>query len=74
MQMTLFLYQNSFEWIKHYTTCSPMDLWMGAVRMRVQTADKNITIIHKYDPHNFSPSINVLWSEKLSVCKKQIHH
>ncbi len=21
--------------------------WMGAVRMRVQTADKNITIIHK---------------------------
>ncbi len=29
--------------------CSPMDplQWMGAVRMRVQTADKNITIIHK---------------------------
>ncbi len=29
---------------------------MGAVRMRVQTADKNITIIHKY----FSPSVKVL--------------
>ncbi len=27
---------------------SPMDplQWMGAIRMRVQTADKNITIIH----------------------------
>ncbi len=47
----------------------PMDAlqWMGAVRMRVQTADKNITIIHT------SPSVNVLWSEKLCVCKKQIH-
>ncbi len=35
-------------------TCSPMDplQWMGAVRMRVQTADKNITI--------HEPSINVL--------------
>ncbi len=33
----------------HYTTCSPLDplQWMGAVRMRVQRADKNITIIHK---------------------------
>ncbi len=30
-------------------TCSLMDplQWMGAVRMRDQTADKNITIIHK---------------------------
>ncbi len=28
---------------------SPMDLlqWMGAIRIRVQTTDKNITIIHK---------------------------
>ncbi len=31
-----------------YITCSPMDplQWMGAVRMRGQTDDKNITIIH----------------------------
>ncbi len=31
-----------------YISCSPMDhlQWMGAVRKRVQTADKNITIIH----------------------------
>ncbi len=29
--------------------------WMGAVRMRVQTADKN--------PHHSSPSLNILWSE-----------
>ncbi len=35
--------------IQHSITCSPMDAlqWMGAVRMRVQTAGKNITIIHK---------------------------
>ncbi len=34
---------------KKKTTFSAMDAlqWMGAVRMRVQTADKNITIIHK---------------------------
>ncbi len=25
--------------------------WMGAVRMRVQTADKNITITHSFSPH-----------------------
>ncbi len=33
----------------HSIPCSAMDhlQWMGAVRMRVQTADKNITIIHK---------------------------
>ncbi len=42
--------------------------WMGAVR--IQTADKNITINHKQS----SPSINVLWSEKMRICKKQIHH
>ncbi len=34
-------------------TCSPVDplQWMGAVRMRVQTADKNITIIHTTPVH-----------------------
>ncbi len=42
--------------------------WMGAVRLKVQTADKNITIIQ-----NSSLSINVLWSEKLRVCKKQVY-
>ncbi len=37
-------------WRNVYITCSPMDplQWMGAVRMRVQTADKNITIIQKW--------------------------
>ncbi len=34
--------------------------WMGAVRMRGQTAGKNITLIHT------TPSVNVLWSEKLN--------
>ncbi len=42
---------------------------MGAVRMRVQTADKNFTS----NPHHSSPSVNILWSEKLRVCKKHIH-
>ncbi len=42
---------------------------MGAVRMRVQIADKNITI----NPHQSSPSVNVLWNEKLCVCVNQIH-
>ncbi len=34
----------------NYITCSPVDplQWMGAVRMRVQTADNNITIICKW--------------------------
>ncbi len=37
--------------------------WMDA---RVQTADKNITIIHTI------MSVNVLWSEKLHACNKFI--
>ncbi len=38
----------SWEQILLCLTCSPVDplQWMGAVRMRVQTADKNITIFH----------------------------
>ncbi len=36
--------------------------WMGAVRMRVQTADKNMTIIH-INPRHSSPSINILCKE-----------
>ncbi len=43
---------------------------MGAVRMRVQTADKNTTIIHKH-PHDSSPSINILCNKNLCVCDKQ---
>ncbi len=43
--------------------------WMGAVRMTVQTADKNSTIT----PIS-SSSINILSSKKLHVCKKQIHY
>ncbi len=47
--------------------------WMGAVRMRVQTADKNITIIHKLStPLQSSPSVNIFWRKKLHVYKKQL--
>ncbi len=34
--------------------------WMGAIRMRVQTDDKNFTVIH-----DSKSSINVMWSKKL---------
>ncbi len=41
-KMSLFRHQNSFGEILHYITCSSMDplQWMGANRMRAQTADK----------------------------------
>ncbi len=42
---------------------------MGAVRMRVQTADKNITIIHTTSVHQLT-----FCEEKSCVCEKQIHH
>ncbi len=60
-----------FGEMKRNITCSIMDplQWMGAVKMRVQTADKTITS----HPHIFIPIINVLWSDKLHVCKTQIH-
>ncbi len=41
--------------------------WMGAVTMRVQKADKNITS----NPQLSGSSITFLWSEKLCVCRKQ---
>ncbi len=48
MQMSLILHRNSLGEIYRlaFITCSPMES-MGAVRMRAQTADKNITITHK---------------------------
>ncbi len=46
--------------------------WMGAVRMRVQTADKNITISTS-NPHH-SNLLIVSWSRKLHVYRKQIHY
>ncbi len=48
----------------HSITCSLMDAlqWMGAVRMRVQTADQN----HN-NPHHSSPSVNILRKQKRCV-------
>ncbi len=50
-KMTLrpLLLQNWCGETEHCIKCSQMDplQWMGAITMRVQTADKNITIIHK---------------------------
>ncbi len=56
--MSLFLHKNNFKEMQHNIT-------MGAVRTWVWAADKNITIIQS------SPSINVLWSEKLYDCNKK---
>ncbi len=52
------LHLNRFGEIKHYITCSPMDplQWMGAVRMRVQTAEKNNPqVIHMTSVHQLTP-------------------
>ncbi len=46
-----------YRWVCLFIkTCSPMDplLWMGAVRIRVQTADKHITIIHTTPVHQLT--------------------
>ncbi len=61
MKMSLFLYQNRFGEIEHYITCSLMDplQWMGAVRITVQTADKNITIIHTTPVHQWSENLRL---------------
>ncbi len=41
-----FFIRTDLEGLHQLLTVDPLQ-WMGAVRMRVQTADKNITIIHK---------------------------
>ncbi len=55
-----------------YITCSPMDSlqWMGAVRMRVQTADKNITIIHTTPVHQLRNKSIIMVSLTSNCCKQ----
>ncbi len=50
--------------MQHSITRSPMDplQWMGAVRMRVQTADKNIIIMHTTPVHQL-----MSWEDKSCV-------
>ncbi len=43
--------------------------WMGAVRMRIQTADKNITVIHTTPGHQ-----STSYEAKMSVSNTQIHY
>ncbi len=62
-----------FREMKYYIPCPLMDplQWMGAVRMRVQAADKSMTIIH-----------NTILDDKSMFCKvkscifviKKLHH
>ncbi len=73
--MSLFLHQ-IWRNVAFCITCSAMDAlqWMGAVRMRVQTADKNITIIHKVihtSPVHQLISWEAKWNKsiiKTSIC------
>ncbi len=55
----------------HYIICSPVDplQWMGAIRMRVQTADKNT----KYPQHDPNPSTNILWKTMFLRNKSSIN-
>ncbi len=39
--------------------------WMGAVRMRVQTADKNITIIHTTPVHQLTSGEDKSWNKSI---------
>ncbi len=57
--------------MEHHITCSSMDplQWMGAVKIRVPTAKKKKNSTS--NQHNSSPSLNILWSKKLHVCKKR---
>uniref|UniRef100_A0A672M614 Piezo-type mechanosensitive ion channel component 2-like n=1 Tax=Sinocyclocheilus grahami TaxID=75366 RepID=A0A672M614_SINGR len=46
-------WMTAIVYTEHCITCSPLE-GMGAVRMRVQTADKNITVIHSTPVHQFT--------------------
>ncbi len=51
--------------------------WMGAVRMRVQTADKNITIIHTTPVHQLTSGEDKRWNKssiKTFLTQIQIHN
>ncbi len=49
MCMSLLLHRNRFGVMKHYITCLTVDhLAVNGCHQKVQTADKNISIIHKY--------------------------
>ncbi len=51
----------------HCISVSAMDAlqWMGAVRMRVQTADKNITIIHTTPVHQLTSGEDKSWNKSI---------
>ncbi len=46
---------------------------LSAVNGCRQNESPNSWYKHHNNPHNSSPSVNILRSEKLHVCKKQIH-
>ncbi len=63
----------------HCISVSAMDAlqWMGAVRMRVQTADKNITIIHTTPVHQLMSWEDKSWNKsiiKTFLTKIRVHN
>ncbi len=74
----LFLYYCFLE-MQHCITVSAMDAlqWMGAVRMRVQTSDKNITIIHTTPVHQLTSGEDKSWNKssiKMFLTKIWVHN
>ncbi len=61
--------QHRLNFVLH-VTCTTLDLleWMGAVRTRVQTADKNIAIIHTTPVHQLRSIMDyglIFWTEEM---------
>ncbi len=48
--------------------------WMGAVRMRVQTADKNITIIHTTPVHQLTSWEDKSWNKSIFKTFLTLNH
>ncbi len=63
------------RWVCFFISVSSMDAlqWMGAVRMRVQTADKNITIIHITPVHQLT-SEDKRWNKSIIKTFLTLNH
>ncbi len=71
-----FLHLNRLVEMYYYISSSPDPLqWMGAVKMRVQTADKTITIIHMSPVHQLmSCDVESCMFVKKKLKKNWVHN
>ncbi len=59
----------SITWLAHqWILCSEWVPSEWESKQLIKTSQFSIS-----DPHHSSPLVNIMWSKKLSVCKKQIH-